>query len=250
MEIRRCTEALLRSPASPISTLWSTQTASRWHKVQRTFATSSARSLEQSSTATSPPSNTPLASASAASQAPQRKTEDVLDGLTQTLGWTKTAQRRITPDQERRLNGGSSSAQLLEKVRQQMGKPSAAAIESTKFNFDRMDMPEMSASQLDLHGIAQQISSVPIKPTMPIKLVPSTGRAVYVTERTDVSKALKQMDRLTTVNRVRSDFTSQRYHERGGLKRKRLRRQRWRTNFKASFQATVQRVNELKRQGW
>jgi len=49
---------------------------------------------------------------------------------------------------------------------------------------------------------------------------------------------------------VKADFAYQRYHERGGLKRKRLRRERWRKRFSEGFKATIARVRELTRQGW
>lgn len=65
-----------------------------------------------------------------------------------------------------------------------------------------------------------------------------------------MGKAIRMVEQLCAKNSVRKDFTSQRYHERGGLKRKRLRRERWRKNFKASFKATVARVTALKKQGW
>ena len=42
----------------------------------------------------------------------------------------------------------------------------------------------------------------------------------------------------------------QRFHEREGLKRKRLRNERWRRRFKEGFQRAVGRVVGMKRQGW
>jgi small subunit ribosomal protein MRP21 len=53
---------------------------------------------------------------------------------------------------------------------------------------------------------------------------------------------------LVSRNRIRADFNRQRFHERGGLKRKRLASERWR--FKEGFQRTVTRVQELRRKGW
>ena len=90
----------------------------------------------------------------------------------------------------------------------------------------------------------------PTPPRVPIRLNPAAGRTVYITTRIDLTKGIRSVDRLCASNRVRQDFTAQRYHERPGLKRKRLRRERWRKNFKASFKATVARVTELKKQGW
>ena len=49
---------------------------------------------------------------------------------------------------------------------------------------------------------------------------------------------------------MRADSTRQRFHERGGLKRKRLRRERWRRRFMEGFKGTVGRVKGLRNQGW
>jgi predicted transcriptional regulator len=51
-------------------------------------------------------------------------------------------------------------------------------------------------------------------------------------------------------NRVKRDFQMQRFHERGGLKRKRLKSERWRARFKIGFDATCKRVTELTKKGW
>ncbi len=83
-----------------------------------------------------------------------------------------------------------------------------------------------------------------------LRLVPSTGRSVYVTANVDAPRAFQLMNALCRQNSVAADFRQQRFHERGGLKRKRLRRTRWRKKFKAGFQAAAARVRELSRQGW
>jgi hypothetical protein len=51
-------------------------------------------------------------------------------------------------------------------------------------------------------------------------------------------------------NRIKMEVAMQRFHERPGLKRKRLRRERWRKRFKEGFVATIKRVKELRKQGW
>ena len=85
---------------------------------------------------------------------------------------------------------------------------------------------------------------------MPIKLNPSTGRSVTVGQGTDVGRGFRLLEMSCARNRVRRDQTAQRFHERGGLKRKRLRRERWRKRFMEGFQETCRRVRELKKQGW
>ena len=83
-----------------------------------------------------------------------------------------------------------------------------------------------------------------------MRLTPSTGRTVVITERIDVGRGFRLLDQSCSRNRVKADFAYQRYHERGGLKRKRLRRERWRKRFSEGFKATIARVRELTRQGW
>lgn len=66
----------------------------------------------------------------------------------------------------------------------------------------------------------------------------------------DVARAFRVLGARLAQNNVRKDFQRQRFHERPGLKRKRLKSERWRKRFKEAFQGTVQRVVGLKRQGW
>ncbi|KAK1978150.1 hypothetical protein LZ30DRAFT_784384 [Colletotrichum cereale] len=79
---------------------------------------------------------------------------------------------------------------------------------------------------------------------------PSTGRTVHITSNMDLAKALKQLDFQTRKNKTKRLSALQKFHERPGKKRKRLNSERWRACFKDSFKATVQRVQELKNQGW
>jgi hypothetical protein len=85
-----------------------------------------------------------------------------------------------------------------------------------------------------------------------MKLSPKLGRTVPVNPNggMDVSSGMRRLDMLIAINRVRSDFNSQRFHERPGLKRKRLKSVRWRSRFKASFNHVCSRVMHLKKQGW
>lgn len=62
--------------------------------------------------------------------------------------------------------------------------------------------------------------------------------------------AFTMLRRLMNESKIKGLWHRQRFHERPGLKRKRLRMERWRTRFKKGFQATATRVNELKKQGW
>lgn len=83
------------------------------------------------------------------------------------------------------------------------------------------------------------------------RLRPSIGRSVNIDKsKVDLARGLGLLNLRVRVNKVAQDVTRQRFHERPGLKRKRLRRERWRARFKDGFKATCKRVQELARQGW
>lgn len=85
----------------------------------------------------------------------------------------------------------------------------------------------------------------------PVKLGPSTGRTVSVgASGIDLPRGLRMLEQACARNRIRRDQTQQRFHERPGMKRKRLGRERWRRKFLEGFKATVARVKTLKKQGW
>ena len=81
---------------------------------------------------------------------------------------------------------------------------------------------------------------------------PTVGRTVELdpSRGIDFGRAWRQLNYLCAQNKVRSDLSSQRFHERPGMKRKRLKQERWRKLFKAGFQATVGRVREMRKKGW
>lgn len=85
-----------------------------------------------------------------------------------------------------------------------------------------------------------------------MKLGPSLGRTVEVNPARgmDVGRAFRTLEMQCARNSVKRDFMMQRFHERPGLKRKRLKSVRWRRNFKKNFQATVALVQKMTRQGW
>lgn len=83
------------------------------------------------------------------------------------------------------------------------------------------------------------------------RLRPSIGRTIHIDKtKVDLARGLGLLNLRVRVNKVSQDVNRQRFHERPGLKRKRLRRERWRARFKEGFKATCKRVQELARQGW
>lgn len=83
-----------------------------------------------------------------------------------------------------------------------------------------------------------------------------TGRTVFVRDHmssvsaTSPAAAITMLNSVVSRQRLKSKWHSQKFHERRGKKKKRLRSQRWRARFKTGFKATVERVVELKKQGW
>jgi len=76
---------------------------------------------------------------------------------------------------------------------------------------------------------------------------PTAGRSVLV--QGDVTVAFTRLKSLVQANRVRSDLMKQRFHERPGLKRKRLKRERHRRRFKEAFKRMVGVVLDMKNRG-
>jgi len=112
--------------------------------------------------------------------------------------------------------------------------------------FDSMIQPKPSSNQ-------------PMSPTYEAPVVypdvqtgPRTGKRVSINPQrgVDLPKAIRTLDIRLAVNRVKSDMHRQKFHERAGLKRKRLASERWRRRFKEGFSAVATRVRELTAQGW
>lgn len=85
---------------------------------------------------------------------------------------------------------------------------------------------------------------------LPFPLKPEAGKTTYVSHRTDVNQAFRLCNVTLSLNRTRNLWFKQRFHERPGLRRKRLATQTWRRKFRTCMVTTVKRVKELTRQGW
>lgn len=71
-----------------------------------------------------------------------------------------------------------------------------------------------------------------------------------MTPRVDVATAFRVLRGEVSRTGVARDARMQKFHERPGLRRKRLRGERWRKAFNEGFYAVLERVRELRRQGW
>ncbi|USW54327.1 Putative ribosomal protein S21 [Septoria linicola] len=145
-------------------------------------------------------------------------------------------------DRSRSSRGGNSVDELLETMvsgsaRQQHKRPT-----NSNYGADIYDIfPGGSGGQPEL-----------TKDLEPVILPPNVGRLVEVDEKRnmDVARAFRTMEIQCNKNRVKRSFAQQRFHERPGLKRKRLKNERWIKRFKENFKGTVQLVQKMKKQGW
>ncbi|KAF2623647.1 hypothetical protein BU25DRAFT_400192 [Macroventuria anomochaeta] len=96
--------------------------------------------------------------------------------------------------------------------------------------------------------VAQQTATFADYP----RLNPTYGRSVDLdpSRGRDIVRGIGMLGSLMARNKIKGDFNKQRFHERGGLKRKRLNSERWRARFKKGFQGVTGRVIELTRKGW
>jgi ribosomal protein S21 len=110
---------------------------------------------------------------------------------------------------------------------------------------------------VDIHKIVSEkmeplvatTSADPLKqPRM--RTAPVAGRTVFVDPTLGFPAALKALQRLVSQSKIKRIAREQKFHERPGMRRKRLKMARWRVRFKTGFQATTKRVREMKKQGW
>lgn len=149
---------------------------------------------------------------------------------------------------EQALNGGNSAMDLLSTLR---STPRASRQSSRVMETERMLDPNFSGSAtLQLLDNLSPNSLVPERKRTPLRLNPRLGRSVTLGGNIDLGRGLRLLEQSCARNSVRKDFTKQRFHERPGLKRKRMKREGWRKRFAEGFSAVVKRVKQLKNQGW
>lgn len=139
---------------------------------------------------------------------------------------------------------GSSAMDVLSKMR---GSRDRGRVEASK-------MIDPKPAIFDDARISESVRaavSTRVPQAQP-RLGPSVGRSVLVEPERgiDLGRAFRNLDINCFRNTVKADFMRQRFHERPGLKRKRLRTVRWRKRFKEGFRAMVSKVEEMRRSGW
>jgi small subunit ribosomal protein MRP21 len=88
-----------------------------------------------------------------------------------------------------------------------------------------------------------------------LRLSPRTAYRMPVsgtggTKETELARVLQKLNGRASANKVQLRVQRQRFHERPGLRRKRMRKEKWRTRFKTSFGSICARVTELSKKGW
>ncbi|KAK4967676.1 hypothetical protein LTR42_010001 [Elasticomyces elasticus] len=240
MELFRVGESLLRSPTPLLPFL---APAFRPRIARHAFSTCSTRRNEADSISS--------------------LLDDALDGTKGTgpAPATRTSNyKSSTAQQEQRssrfdVKPGSSTDELLQSMRPSSPNYRSAS-RSNQGGFSDiaslLDSPNFGGLQR-----ANSPSTLPAPPLLipkplPFTLSPSVGRAVNVIpdRGMDIGRAFKTLEIQCNKNSVKRDFMRQRFHERPGLKRKRLRQERWRRRFRENFRGVVAMVQGMRAQGW
>ncbi|KAI1453400.1 hypothetical protein F4805DRAFT_377050 [Annulohypoxylon moriforme] len=135
-----------------------------------------------------------------------------------------------------------------------VSRPTALKDEEIKKpNMSAYEEDDIFAPEIDFDTGELAKNPVEARPELtrpPMRLIPRTGRTIRVGKAVDVARSFTLLQIQLNQNRVRTDFNIQKNHERPGLKRKRLKSQRWIRRFKKGFKSCIVRVKELTKQGW
>lgn len=200
-----------------------------------------ARTSEAPTEPEAPTTNTPLQNESSAGAA---ESGQALDSL---LGDMSSYASRRLPNSR---TSHPSAAQMGARV---FGDNFSQTGSRQTFQFKRAGLDIDSMTGLPMPSLEQQAvaSAKPEKQVFP-RLNPAYGRTVHLDEERgfDIVRGINTLSAVLARNKVRQDFNKQKFHERGGLKRKRLKSERWRARFKKGFNKVTARVGELTRKGW
>ncbi|KAI9726562.1 MAG: hypothetical protein M1828_000929 [Chrysothrix sp. TS-e1954] len=172
----------------------------------------------------------------------------------------KKASTSHTPEQGQEETPRTSVNVFLDGLRQAYSARDAMGGNSSSFPnssprdaLKGMMMPPSEADSLveKPRGLTPGAQALITRPP-PFKLKPSLGKVIEVNEakKMDVGRAFRVLNGKCSQEGVFQMVRLQRFHERPGLKRKRLRMSRWRRRFQESFRGTVGRVEALRRKGW
>ncbi|KZF25426.1 hypothetical protein L228DRAFT_280668 [Xylona heveae TC161] len=269
MELKRVGDALFRARGSPLSALLTPALCARsswraninaWNplriqsssEVQRSF-TSSSRCLQEGGSTPNGPVETTKADAekkSADSPEPAGKesSEDTINsllaGMTRPASNTAKTSRFSSPNAQAANRPGNSASDMNAAMSQFGTSPRGRVDTSRMLN----PLPSDPFNPMSI-----SLGEPPKPPAMPpLRLGPSLGRSVVIepSRGIDLARGIRLLELKCNRNAVRQDHNRQRFHERPGLKRKRLATQVWRRKFKEGFKATVRKVQDMRKQGW
>lgn len=277
MELRLVSNPLLRSRTSPLLSFlapslpppWGSTTASRHvrllmpsslrHTSSR-FHTAARQQAESSSKTAdldflediSRPKPKPLSRSSSSQKRPRDDIlENQLDKLLDSTFHTPNLAKRNASEPADESSAALIDAAFQNSVRTRDPKKYYQEIAR------RMQFPPTSAGtpgivSRDVYRTLENTQKTPKRAKRTVRSRPSVGRTIEVVPEkgVDFGRALRNLGVSCSVNKVKQDLARQRFHERPGMKKKRLKSERWRKMFKQSFQATVMRVKEMRRKGW
>ena len=236
MAIRRVGDCFLRCRDTPILSFLApsinARTAwSRRQTPQRSFTASTYFHDDQSRP---PPPSSDLDFARIVSE--NRSVLDILD---------ETFEKHLTPKKP------SSSANLVQDSFQaDIHRPEDESRMSREGKIiNSMHMPGEKPGGVLRTPVTNLRSTLKPRNTATIRSRPSLGRTVDVTP-TGVARALQVLNYDIRANNVRKEQKRQRFHERPGLKRKRLKSERYRARFMIAFKATLRKVRDMRKKGW
>jgi small subunit ribosomal protein MRP21 len=208
----------------------------------RTISTSSPAQAAQPQPKKDTPNDTP---SQPAPQASAERTSEAIDNLFSSM----PAFSRQSPSAFKR----ASPQESAERARNVFGSNFSNARSGSGMT-PRLDFDSMSMDGLPLNLPYQPSAVAPLEPEKQIypRLNPAFGRTVDLKPETgrDLVRGINMLGSLMARNKVKADFMKQKFHERPGLKRKRLNSERWRARFRKGFQEVTGRVSELTRKGW
>ena len=118
---------------------------------------------------------------------------------------------------------------------------------------DEMRFPATPSTGRDINKrLMEDMSPTQFASTRTIRSSPMVGRTINLNpdKGIDFGRGLTLLQQRVVQSRIPQTLYKQRFHERPGLKRKRLKSERWRRYFKQGFDAMVTRVKQMKAQGW
>ncbi|KAL9119237.1 MAG: hypothetical protein Q9187_004211 [Circinaria calcarea] len=279
MKVRRLGEALLRSHPSPLLSflapsiplsLWSSSAAqfpsflvsTRTPVRLRNLATKSSP-LQASSTAAAvleddPPEDPNRAPSHDKPEALSSKGDSDsrisdIHGIIDSIGPRRRSEPESNHSSSSANSGMRTSADTIRRAFE--GEfPSSNHLKNRQgaiaAQMDGVEGTDSMMGQLLRSEMNSRIALPPLRP--PVRLDAFVGRSEEVdpSKGLDLGRALRRMEVKLALNNVRLDFQRQRFHERAGLKRKRLKRFRWRRRFKEGFKAVVAKVQDMRKRGW